>query len=431
MTWLQRYRVRHYARNSIWLMPVVGMIVGLLLVRVLHWMEETILWHRPIEPEGARAVLGILASSMFTLVVFVSSALLVVLQLASAQLSPRIIGIVFRNATTKVSITAFVFTFTVTIATLARVDDRVPPLTTELATYSCILSLALFLYMIDHIGKALRPSGVLRSIAEIGKSVIEEVYPRSISDAPTVRLATTSILASDVVPSSVILNPHDGVLLAFDHNGLAARARAWNCVIELVPQVGDFVAAGDPLFRIFHRQVSAPDTLLCQSVALGQERTVEQDSMFIFRMLVDIAAKALSPAINDPTTAVLALDQIHHLLRIVAMRHLDEGQTHDATGRWHLLYRTPNWEDFVRLAITEIRLFGGNSIQIARRLRAMLENLIQILPEQRRAVLQQELILLHKTAQHFYPDPEDRALAEVSDRQGVGGFHTPPEDERP
>jgi uncharacterized membrane protein len=138
---------------------------------------------------------------------------------------------------------------------------------------------------------------------------------------------------------------------------------------------------------------------------------------------VDIASKGLSPAINDPTTAVLALDQIHHLLREVGRRHLDDGGVRDKVGRLRLIYRTPDWEDFVRLAVTEIRQFGGASIQIARRLRAMLENLIQTLPQERAGFLRQELKLLHRSAERFFTEPEDRALADVSDFQGVGGKH--------
>lgn len=421
MTWLQRYRVRHYVRNSIWLLPVVGMAAGLLVVRALHWLESALGWVSQFQPEGARAVLGTLAASMFTLIVFVSSALLVVLQLASAQLSPRIIGIVFRNPVTKLSITVFVFTFTVTLATLARIDTTVRLLTTELATYSCIASLGLFLYMIDHLGKVLRPSGTLRSIAQLGNSVIEDVYPRRLGDTAFQPASPAHGLLPAENSLSVVTNLRDGVLLAFDHAGLVALARAADCTIELVPQVGDFVAAGDPLFRVSRGGAAVPAAALRQSVALGQERTVEQDPTFVFRILVDIAAKALSPAINDPTTAVLVIDQIQHLLRTVGNRHLDEGQVHDADGRSGFVYRTPDWEDFVHLAATEIRLFGGNSIQVARRLRAMLENLIQVLPKQRLSVLHDELSLLHKTATRSFTEPEDRALAEVSDFQGVGG----------
>ena len=86
-----------------------------------------------------------------------------------------------------------------------------------------------------------------------------------------------------------------------------------------------------------------------------------------------------------------------------------------------LVYRTPDWENFVHLAVTEVRQFGGKSIQIARRLRGMLENLIQTLPEERTAVLRQELDLLERSTKRFFPEAEDRAMAKVSDSQGVGG----------
>jgi uncharacterized membrane protein len=152
---------------------------------------------------------------------------------------------------------------------------------------------------------------------------------------------------------------------------------------------------------------------------------VEQDPALAFRIMVDIALKGLLPAINDPTTAVLAIDQIHQLLRNVGSRHLDDERVRDATGRVHLVYWTPAWEDFVQLAVTEIRHFGGASIQIARRLRAMLENLIQTLPDERAPLLHQELSLLDRSAKRFFSEPEDRALAEVSDFQGVGSHCGP------
>ena len=97
----------------------------------------------------------------------------------------------------------------------------------------------------------------------------------------------------------------------------------------------------------------------------------------------------------------------------------------DAAGRLRLVYRTPDWEDFVHLAVTEIRHFGGPSIQVARRLRAMLENLIESLPEERERATSPELALLHRSAERFFAEPEDRALADVSDFQGVGGKHGP------
>ena len=148
---------------------------------------------------------------------------------------------------------------------------------------------------------------------------------------------------------------------------------------------------------------------------------MEQDPMFSFRILVDIALKALSPAINDPTTAVLAIDQIHRLLRQVGQRRLHDDTIHDAAGQRRVILRTPNWTDFVHISCCEIRACGANNLQIARRMRAMLENLIRSLPESRRTALRAQLDLLDRTLPEYFKLPEDLALARVPDSQGLGG----------
>jgi uncharacterized membrane protein len=420
MTWLQRYRVRHYAANSIWILPVIGMLAALGAVRALHWIDLEMGWVSSVDLDSTRAVLGTMAASMFTFVVFVASALLIAVQLASASLTPRIIALVFKSPVNRYAFALFVFTFTFTLAALLRIGTTVPFLTAYTAALGCVVSLGVFLYMIDHVGKALRPSGALRTVAREGRKVIDSVYPYRLAE-PREEVAPPSPPLPAGGPAATVSSPTDGVVLAFDQQGLLSLALHADCLIELVPQVGDHVAAGDPLFRVFQGGAAPPAAALCQSVAVGQERTLEQDPTFAFRIMVDIASKALSPAINDPTTAVLALDQIHHLLATVGNRHLDNGQVRDSAGRLRFHYRTPDWEDFVYLAVTEIRHFGGESIQVARRLRAMLENLIQTLPEPRVALLRQELALLQRSAERFFAEPEDRALAAVSDFQGVGG----------
>jgi uncharacterized membrane protein len=219
----------------------------------------------------------------------------------------------------------------------------------------------------------------------------------------------------------IVLSPKHGVVLAFNVPGLVEFGQRYDAIVELIPQVGNFIAHGDPLFRVYPSKYPLEEEELFQCVALGQERTLQQDPTFPFRILVDIACKGLSPAINDPTTAVLALDQIHHLLREVGSRQLDDERVRDKAGRVRLLYRTPDWQDFVQLAVTEIRHFGGGSIQVTRRLRAMLQNLILTLPEERSPLLRIELDLVHRSAERFFLDPEDQALADISDSQGVGG----------
>ncbi len=123
---------------------------------------------------------------------------------------------------------------------------------------------------------------------------------------------------------------------------------------------------------------------------------------------------------------MLALDQIHRLLMYVGKRRLDAGEAHDAQGRLRLCYGTPDWVDFVSLGIKEIRHFGAGSMQVARRLQAMIEHLLQVLPAARKAALQQELSLLQRAIQRHFPDEEDRAFAQVGDLQGIGSSESLP-----
>jgi uncharacterized membrane protein len=418
MNWLQHYRLRLYLRNSIWIMPVFGMAIALVSVNVLNRIEKYVGWLSGFDPTAVLTLFGTLAGSMFTFIVFLSSTLLLILQLASAQLSPRIIGLVFRDRVIRFSLTLFAFTFSFTIAALVRINTAVPAITAYIAAFLCMLCLGVFMFLLNHLGRTLRPSGVLLAVARLGHEIIPSVYPQRLSEGPGIARSAAGVDGG--TPARTITNPKDGVLLAFDHDGIVNLARKTDCVVELVPQVGDFVAAGSPLFRTFGKEGAPEPIALCQSVAIGQERTMEQDPAFAFRIIVDIASKALSPAINDPTTAVLAIDQIHHLLCSVGSRFLDEGLAYDGSGSLRLVYKTPDWEDFVCLAVTEIRQFGGTSIQVARRLRAMLENLIEVLPCERATLLQAELALLRRFIGRSFAEPEDLAMANVGDFQGVG-----------
>lgn len=275
----------------------------------------------------------------------------------------------------------------------------------------------MFLYLIDYAARMLRPVSIVKRVGESGLAVIRSVYPEStIGPRPG---ATSGAAAS---PERTVANAaRSGIVLAVDLEGLVAKARQTNGMIEFVPQVGDFVAVDEPLFRLYGGAAALEDRHLQGSVAMGSERTLEQDPTFAFRILVDIAIKALSPAINDPTTAVLAIDQLHRLLRQVGLRHASREEIRDEAGELRLVFRTPNWADFVHLACTEIRHFSVGSVQIMRRVRSMLENLIHTLPPYRHAELHKQLELLDRAVERHYTFAEDRALARIPDPQGLGG----------
>ena len=185
-------------------------------------------------------------------------------------------------------------------------------------------------------------------------------------------------------PSQTIANKRPGVLLELDEEGICARG------VGRLPGRGGSPGRrlrgdGATLFRVQPPLDAIHVRRLVNSLALGDERTPEQDPEFAFRILVDVACKALSPAVNDPTTAVIAIDQIHNLLRLVGPAPLDVGERRDGRGNLRLTYPTPGWIDFVLLAVIEIRHYGRDSIQVARRLKAMLNDLASVVPPDRAA----------------------------------------------
>jgi uncharacterized membrane protein len=158
-----------------------------------------------------------------------------------------------------------------------------------------------------------------------------------------------------------------------------------------------------------------------RAIDLGIERTFQQDPKYPLRLLVDIAIKALSPAINDPTTAVQAVDQIEDLLRRLGRREVDAGHARDADGALRLIVPMPTWEDYLTLAFDEIRQYGGTSVQVMRRLRAALIGLTESLPSPERAdAVRRYLKHLDLVIERSPLDEQDKVMAFQEDRQGLG-----------
>jgi uncharacterized membrane protein len=118
---------------------------------------------------------------------------------------------------------------------------------------------------------------------------------------------------------------------------------------------------------------------------------------------------------------VLAIDQLHRMLRAVGKKHLRTDEWLDAGGRLRVIVRTPNWEDFVHLSFREIRRCGSDNLQVVRRLRSMIDNLLQTLPAHRLSAIAEELKLLDREIEEKFPYAEDLALARIGDPQGLGG----------
>jgi len=419
MTWNERHQWRRFLRTSLLTYPALGLVAALLVTPALRWFDaQSGGAGFNFSVDGARAVLGAFTSSMLTFIVFVLSSLLIVLQLASQQISPRVIVQVLSSRPVKVVLGLYTFAYVLTLAALSRVEEPVPQTLVAAAVVANLAAILLFFYFVQQVGRQMRPAAIMKEVAAETRAVIADVYPHPFDPAPP------SPRGPGAAASPVVVVEHAGpfgVVLSFSQADLVRLAAEADATVELVPQVGNFIAPGDPLFRVAAAGRAIDPAALRGCVAVGSERTMEQDPRFGFRILVDVACKALSPGINDPTTAVLALDQLHYLLLAVGRRKLDDGKVRDGQGVLRLVYPTPDWEDFVLLAVSEVRHYGGSSLQVARRLRALLAHLIRSLPERRQAPLRQELELLHSAVERAFPDAADRLRADVGDYQGIGG----------
>ena len=420
MAWNHWYRIKSYIGASLWVVPFVALVLEQICFRIIFALSDKLDWTPlwPLTETATSTALQTIITLSLSFLVFTFGFLLVAIQVASGQLTPRIIATaLLRDNVIRLTTGLFVFTLLFAIGSVARLSASDNRLILWLAGLLGLASICAFLYLIDYAARLLRPGSILSRIAEEGRKVIEDVYPRAAQAADGG--PRTLVLGAPEVTIPRRGNP--AVVIAINIPALVAEARRMDCLVELVPRVGNFVDDGEPLFRIYGPKGMVNQRKLLNAVALAPERTIEQDATFAIRVIVDIANKALSPAINDPTTGVLAIDQLHRLLRRIGQRHLHDDLVCDSDRKGRLVLRTPNWDDFVKLACSEVRLYGGGNFQIARRLRAMIEDLLTNLPERRQPPLELELRLLDEAVERLYTSPEDRALARTPDMQGLGG----------
>jgi uncharacterized membrane protein len=449
MAWNRRYSIMSYARSSLWIVPVAALMAEMVLKRLSErlgvWMVSKGFYDLKtgffaLNPTEAHAFLDRIFTLTLSCLVFTFGSLLVAIQVAGGQYTPRIIATTLLcDKVIRRIVGLFVVTLLWANRTMVQLGNLAdaPQFQIFLAVVLGLSSIVAFIVLIDYSAKLLRPVSLVRRVCEQGLEVIESVYPdpaRNVAEPgkmPTRKLRSRrsrhgALHAQPAMkrdaPDRIIYHPgRSGIVLAVNLQMLVAEARRADGIIEIVPQVGDFLAADEPLFYLYGNASAIDDRNLLTQIALGSERTMEQDPMFSFRIEVDIALKALSSAINDPTTAVLAIDQLHRLLRMVGNRSLQDHEITDSAGQPRVVFRTPNWEDFVHITFREIRQCGAGSIQIARRLRAMVLNLTQTLPKQRHPELIEELELLDRATSQQFMLPEDLALARIPDSQGLGG----------
>jgi uncharacterized membrane protein len=347
-----------------------------------------------------------------------------VLQLASNQFSPRALRTFLKDYPSQLALGILVGTFIYALLALRTVrgtsegiERHVPSLSVWLAAVLSLLSVGAFIYYIHHVAQSIRAVVILARIGEETRGTLERMYPEGLGeDTEEARGVRPEGLPSLLVPHAGT----SGVLVAVDEEQLLSCAQGVRLTLALVPMMGDFVPHGGTLFEVWGDATSLDVKGLLEALTIGPERTLQQDTAFGFRQLVDIAERALSPGINDPTTAVQAIDQLHDLLRRLARRRFPSPYRMDEDGALRLLCPRPDWNAHLRLALDEVRQYGEGSIQVTRRLRFLLEDLLRVAPAFRRGELERQLALLEASAERAFGATQEAAMALSTSPQGHG-----------
>ena len=413
---------RRRSRLPDWAIPLCYAVAAVIAIFVLPRFEHRFLpgFMAQISAPAAMAIYSAVGSGMLALTGIVFSLAFVMVQFSATAYSPRLVLWISRDPVIWHAIGVFTATFLYAIGAIGWVDrngsGKVPFLSTWVIFALLLASVAMFVALIQRIG-LLQISRMLTFTGDLGRRVIEETYPQLDT---SVALAQPEEFQKLPVTQTVFHSGRPQALQALDERALLTLGSESGGVVEVVSSVGDTLVEGTPLLQVMGGRKPIEDEAWKKAFAMGGERTFEQDPKYAIRLLVDIAIRALSPAINDPTTAVQALDQIQDLLLRLGSRRLEIGAVRDSQGALRLVIAHPTWEDFLRLAFDEIRFCGATSVQTMRRMKALVSDLIHALPEERHEALRRHQKRLDSTIARSFADPEEQLEAAVEDRQGLG-----------
>ncbi|MGW3437632.1 DUF2254 domain-containing protein [Streptomyces bacillaris] len=420
--------LREHLRDTFWFAPTMGFVSVFVLWLVASEVDDAIVaFYRREEAydeleslisfsQDAKTIVTQISSAMLTFIGVVFSISLVAVQMASGQLTPRVVRIFVRSRISKATLTVFLATFLFSLLVLASYESETDPrravsvpLLQSLLTLVLVgLSLLLFVVYVSSTLRLMQVGPVVDRIARDSFRVLGRM-PRGPGGSEGLGART----------GQVLYEGRAGVLRDVNTARLVRVARRQGVVLRLIPRIGDFVVPGTPMFAV-HGGAVPPRHRLRSAVSVSVERTLHQDLAFGLRQLSDIALRALSTSVNDPTTAVQCLDRIVQFLAVVVRLPLGTVHHRDRAGRVRLVQEGPEWEDLVDLAFEEIRWCVTGSPQVSRRLLAGLDDLMLLAPGERRKPLVRHRALLVEAVERSVPVAADREFALLPDRQGIG-----------
>ncbi|MEU1675176.1 DUF2254 domain-containing protein [Streptomyces roseifaciens] len=420
--------LREHLRDTFWFTPTAGLVGAAVLAAGVLEVDQFVIG--ALQEEGdyatvesligiaddAKTIITTVGSAMLTFIGVVFSISLVALQMAGGQFSQRVVRLYVRSRITKCTFAVFLATFLFALLVQAsyegdenpRTVSTVPVFSGIVCVVLVLVSLGLFIAYVNSTLRLMRVSYVIDRITRESFRVLDK---HGVADDERPALAEPGAEIAHAGRAGVLRDVHVARLVRV--------ARRHGVVLRLIPRIGDFVVPGTPVLAV-HGGAAPPPRALRYTVSVGVERTFHQDLGFGLRQLSDIAQRALSPAVNDPTTAVQCLDRITQFLAALARRPLGALHHCDRRGAVRLVQDVPGWADLVDLGFAEIRGCATGSPQVTRRLLAALEDLWWLVPEDRRPPLERHRALLEHAVSRTVPDAADRDFALLPDRQGIG-----------
>ena len=423
-----------YLRGSLWFGPTLAVIFAVVLGLALTGVSPSpgsrlgrLVFSGTAQ--GAGAILGVIATSVITVTTLVFSLTVLTLQLASQQFSPRLLRTFLREGRNQVVLSVFLATFVYALVVLRAVRsgsgtaEEVSGLAVSVAFLFMLATIAAFVAFIDHIAQSLRIDTLMRQVESDTRSVIDAQHPqqRGEDDAPPI-----PVQPGDAVP---VPARRSGFVTGVSPQSLKRIAARHDVVLAVGPKLGDRVIQGSPLVLSWpHRQGDDgpdADTLVADvhdAVTLNFERTMQQDVAYGLRQLVDVAVKALSPGVNDPTTAVHAIGHLASLLCVLVVRDLSPLVETDGDGVVRVVVETHDVSYYLDLACRQIRLYGASDPVVAVELLQMLRDVASCATadEDLRAVREQAVLVVaageRGIADAYDMDAVRRAAAAVEEQ---------------
>ena len=427
--WSRQGWVRDGLRTKMWPIPTLGIMLGLAIGIGLPRLEGGTdgdrstaagAWLFGGGPSAARTLLGAIAGSLITVTALTFSLTVVTLQLASSQFSPRLLRTFARDRFVHVTLAAVLGTFTCALAVLRTVRDAsdqhalfVPRLSVTLTFVLGVLSVLSLVLFLAHLAEEIRVETMLRNVHRDATETVRRVLSRLRPEAE----------AAEAVPvapadAKVLLARSSGFIVQVDESALLTAAVEADAVLILDCAEGSSLVAATPIGFAWRRlgptdprSVDELGQVTADALTTGFEPTAANDPQYGLRQLADVAIKALSPGINDPTTAVHALGHCSALLCELACHDLGPRMLHDEDGHVRIVLRGHGFADMLETAIGQPRRYGAGDAQVLSRLFSLLAELAWVAKDRgRQAAIASQLERLRATVARQDFDPFEQAL---------------------